>query len=354
MDLRLALGGDCERLAESLRDLLGAVPAALRAAAEAAVGAGAEGDADPAAVAAAELKLTQQLGRRLGDRFVFLSGVTVRSATALAAAHAEELAAAHNAARALADPDFDAPRSRADLLGLYYVLASAGEELPPAAAVADVQTVLRRLWKVKWSKFAFVPFLFRAPSSTEASAQCPGRAHILFDCPGAGRAVGAAVAGELTGAWAPAGGALRPQHLLLARPPNATLNSYVWDVVCRAAVGAIRHGLGRMNLAPMLEPKNRGRADAVSPAAAAAAGRLAVHKFWFLLADFCALGLAPHKLREWVHPHHPFLRWSPARERWETNWSAAVAAEAAAAAAEAAGAGAHAPGPAAEAAAAAP
>ena len=124
-----------------------------RCAAEAAAGAGAEGDADPAAVAAAELKLTQQLGWRLGNRFVFLSGVTVRSATALAAAHAEELAAAHNAARARADPDFDAPRSRADLLGLYYVLASAGEELPPAAAVADVQTVLRRLWKVKWSNF---------------------------------------------------------------------------------------------------------------------------------------------------------------------------------------------------------
>jgi hypothetical protein len=52
--------------------------------------------------------------------------------------------------------------------------------------------------------------------------------------------------------------------------------------------------------------------------------------------------------------HHPFLRWSPARERWETHPSAAVAAEAAAAAAEAAGAGAHAPGPAASAAAAAP
>jgi hypothetical protein len=250
---------------------------------------------------------------------------------------------------------------------LYYALASAGEELPPAAAVADVQTVLRRLWKVKWSNFAFVPFLLLAldgwPTAARmgnvddrcvcGEAPCPGRAHILFDCPGAGRAVGAAVAGELTGAWAPAGGALRPQHLLLARPPNTALNSYVWDVVCLAAVGAIRHGLGRMN-APMLEPENRGRAAAVSPAAAAAAGRLAVHKFWFLLADFCALGLAPHKLRERVHPHHPFLRWSPARERWETNRSAAAAAEAAAAAAEAAGAGAHAPGPATEAAAAAP
>ncbi len=102
------------------------------------------------------------------------------------------------------------------------------------------------------------------------------------------------------------------------------------------------------------EPKNRGRAAAVSPAAAAAAGRLAVHKFWFLLANFCALGLAPPKLRDRVHPQHPFLRWSPARERWKTNRSAAAAAEAAAAAAEAAGTGAHAPGPATEAAAAAP
>jgi hypothetical protein len=115
------------------------------------------------------------------------------------------------------------------------------------------------------------------------------------------------VAGELTGAWVPAGGALRPKHLLLARPPTAALNSYIWDVVCLAAVGPIRHGLGRMN-APMLEPENRGRPAAVSPAAAAAAGHLAVHKFWFLLADFCALGLAPPKLRSQVHPHHPQVR----------------------------------------------
>ena len=91
--------------------------------------------------------------------------------------------------------------------------------------------------------------------------------------------------------------------------------------------------------APMLEPQIRGR-PAVSPAAAAAAGRLATHKFWFLLADFCALGLAPPKLRERVHAHYPFLRWSLARERWDTHRSAAVAAEAAAY-------GAHAPDPAA-------
>jgi hypothetical protein len=299
-------------------DLLGVVPAALRGAAEAAVGAGAGGEADPAAVAAAELKLTQQLCWRLGNRFVFLSGVTVRSATALAAAHAEELAAAHNAARARADPDFDAPRSRADLLGLCYVLAAAGEELPPAAAVADVQTVLRRLWKVKWSNFAFVPFLFRAPSST----QCPGRAHILFDCPGAGRAVGAAVAGELTGAWAPPGGALRPEHLLPARPPNAALNSYVWDVVCLAAVGAIRHGLGRMN-APMLKPENRGpppsrpprwprRAASRSTSSGSCSPTSAP---WAWRLPSCTSGS--------IHTT-PLSAGAPRAGRWETNRSVAV------------------------------
>ena len=90
----------------------------------------------------------------------------------------------------------------ADLLGLYYALASAGQELPPAAAVADVQAVLRRLWKVKWSNFAFVPFLLLTldgwPTAARlgkvddrcvcGEAQCPDRAHVLFDCPGAGRA----------------------------------------------------------------------------------------------------------------------------------------------------------------------
>ena len=85
--------------------------------------------------------------------------------------------------------------------GRVVVVRAAGQELPPAAAVADVQAVLRRLWKVKWSNFAYVPFLFLTldgwPTAARlgkvddrcvcGEAQCPDRAHVLFDCPGAGR-----------------------------------------------------------------------------------------------------------------------------------------------------------------------
>jgi hypothetical protein len=131
---------------QAFEDLLSGFPSAWRHAAEATVlGPSAlpvMQVASVASVAAVERDLLQRLGWRLGPRTIRLQEYTVRDGTALIFQRQRELAAA--------TPQLGQPRPALSLLAAFHDLADPHAGVRPAEAAAVVQTVLRRLWAVRW------------------------------------------------------------------------------------------------------------------------------------------------------------------------------------------------------------
>ena len=110
-----------------------------------------------------------------------------------------------------------------------------------------------------------------------------------------------ALEGELTGVWAlPEDGALRREHLWLARRPTCTMHAGVWELVCMAAVTGMRAGSNWMT----------SHQDVLG------SGRVAVQKMWETLADAAGAGVMPVKWRTQVPAEHPFLHPGPEERRW--------------------------------------
>ena len=71
--------------------------------------------------------------------------------------------------------------------------------------------------------------------------------HAYFACPVAQKVV-AEVAAELHGEWGLLGWDLTPTNIWLAQPPRASVHQGVWDVVCLAALNAIKKAHSMMYL----------------------------------------------------------------------------------------------------------
>lgn len=125
----------------------------------------------------------------------------------------------------------------------------------------------------------------------------PGRLHYFWECP-----VAVAVVHEIQRCLPAGAGAVRREHLWLARAPPAQ-SAGCWPVVALAALSA-------MESARRVGTR---RALAGSPASALGIGNRAVARFWAGISSFCALNLAPP---DWRQMRCSFYTWSP-EGRWQ-------------------------------------
>jgi hypothetical protein len=306
---------------------------------------------------AVDCGLVSGLGWQLGATPVFVSGLTVRQATALQMRPVFELRTQY----------------RRDFVDEVLPTSVRGNPALVAACCKALATAQRHLWKLRWDN-AFKEIYWRLVVNGLATAErmhmhdcgcvCgsvvggqPGRHHHFWACPVA-RAVVDVLQQQLVG-WFP--GELQPQHVLCMVCPVAVgvagapaLHKGVWRVVCLVAINAMDLGRTAANLqrleelpvaapvAPVVPQGQRLLTDLLSPAALTvaqqqhrqqvqqrqqerellqqqqaqqvAAARLqmakqqAVGRFWELLQDFVVLNVAPRAWLPALAPNHPFLR----------------------------------------------
>jgi hypothetical protein len=235
---------------------------------------------------AVDCGLVSGLGWQLGATPVFVSGLTVRQATALQMRPVFELRA----------------RYRQDFVDEILPTAVRGNPALVAACCKAVATAQRQLWKLKWDN-AFKEVYWRLVVNGLATAErmhlhdcvcvCgsvaggqPGRYHHFWACPVAREVVGV-LQQQLVG-WFP--GELQPQHVLCMVCPVAVgvagapaLHKGVWRVVCLAAINAMDLGETAANkqrleevaavapMAPVVPTGQRLLTDLLSPAPLTAA-----------------------------------------------------------------------------------
>lgn len=170
-------------------------------------------------------------------------------------------------------------------------------------AVARLQPLLQRLWRLPWSNqhkevlwlllHDGIPTTARihATSSCACGAPSPGRLHHFWDCPLA-RAVVEVLSSSLHGIF------VSRDSVWLCLPP-AGVHAEVWELVCLCALCAMDRGrrAAWQRMQHGLQP---------GPALISALSRHVIARFWELLSDFCAVNAAPASW-ERLPPSHPFI-----------------------------------------------
>jgi hypothetical protein len=280
---------------DHLTTLIAALPPAWVTACQSAVGPAALGPS-PAVV------FSQQLLPRLGwpsglrrGRFVTLTALTVKEATAL------QLGPLHHA--------------RATKFISFLTLACQDRLVrDPLPSVEELLKLLGRLWQVPWEntrkEFFWRLCLDGIPTASRMhlvgeSCACgflaPDRDHHYWQCP-----VAEAVLQELRRNLG--GVALRRVHVWLARSPTSTLHRQLWLVVCQAALLAMDKGrrvLTAIRLGSDAAPA--GAPTLPLDLQLVLARKVAVVSFWDLLQDFIGLRLCPQAWMQQVPAQHPFL-----------------------------------------------
>jgi hypothetical protein len=212
-------------------------------------------------------------------------------------------------------------RAREDRWGTF--LEKAGEGAPPGQAptVADLQLLLRKLWRLRWDNerkevlwrlvLDGLPTTERMPGASQQepyTCACgvarPGRVHHFWECPVA-QAVVHALQGELPQLQQP----LLRMHVWVARAPLDQLHKGVWRVVALAALNAMDTGrklLFKWHKHPPQQPGLQTQEQQVQVASA-----VAVASLWDLLTDFVELGLYHVTWKVEVAAGHPFIQAVP-------------------------------------------
>jgi len=220
-----------------------------------------------------------------GGRPVPLSAYTVRKGTAL----------------------LSAPQCARRLQRYFAPFAEAAAGDAGGGTPAEVQALLRRLWRVRCDngiKETFwrlvhdgLPTAARLHLDRACLCGAPGpadRLHHYWGCP-----VARAVAGTISEA---VGAPVTRAAVWLARSPPAVYSG-VWDVVCLAAVAAMDHGRR------LMYALGSGPAPA-APLSVVAAGA-ARARFWSHLAEFVAFRSAPASWLGRCPSGHPFMHCDP-------------------------------------------
>ena len=280
---------------DRLTALVGVLAPAWVAACQSAVGPAALGPS-PSVVFLQQLlpRLGWPSGTRRG-RFVALTSLTVKEATAL------QLRPLHQA--------------RATKFISFLTLACQGRLVrDPLPSVEELLKLLGRLWEVPWEntrkEFFWRLCLDGIPTASRMhlvgeSCACgslaPDRGHHYWECP-----VAEAVLHELHRNLG--GPALRRVHVWLARPPISTLHKELWLVVCQAALLAMDKGRRVLTAIRLGSDEAPAGAPVLPPdVQLVLARKVAVVSFWDLLQDFIGLRLCPHAWLQQVPAQHPFL-----------------------------------------------
>jgi len=221
----------------------------------------------------------------------------------------------------------EAVHDRAAVAAVRAVLAAGGPPPPGVdlARLADaadaLRAVRRSVWrglvwdngrKEPWWRLAVDGFP-NAVRMGRPGERCPcglapvDRLHDFWECPAAG-AVVAALRAELG-----PGTAMNRAHVWLMEPPGG-VNARVWQVVCLAAVAAMRKATALLH-----GWRARGAQGGPPSGGVAGAGARAVTLFWTLLHEFAALppGAGFRGTRGLdVSAGHPFLRPGAGEHGW--------------------------------------
>jgi hypothetical protein len=194
-------------------------------------------------------------------------------------------------------------------------LADAGQGAPPGEAptAAELQRLLRRLWKLRWDNQRKEVYwrlvLDGLPNATRfahADETCgcgaagPGRLHHYWQCPVA-QAVVQAMQAEMPQLQQQ----LLPVHVWLARAPAGWLHRGVWRVVALSAVLAMEKG--RQLLYKWQKQSPHQPCLQLSPQQLQLAAAVAVATLWDMVADWVGLGLYPATWALEMPVGHPFV-----------------------------------------------
>jgi hypothetical protein len=198
-------------------------------------------------------------------------------------------------------------------------LAGQGATPDQAPTVADLQLMLRKLWRLRWDnerkEVLWWLVLDGLPTTErmhqgeqgyvcECGAATPGRVHHYWECPVA-QAVVHALQGELPQLQQP----LLRVHVWVARAPLEQLHKGVWRVVALAALNAMDTGrklLWKWHKHPPQQVGLQSEQQRVQVASA-----VAVASLWDMLTDFVELGQYHATWKLEVAAGHPFIQAVP-------------------------------------------
>jgi hypothetical protein len=198
-------------------------------------------------------------------------------------------------------------------------LAGQGAAPDQAPTVADLQLMLRKLWRVRWDNerkevlwrlvLDGLPTAERMQQGAQGyacacGAASPGRVHHYWECPVA-QAVVHALQGELPQLQQP----LLRMHVWVARAPLEQLHKGVWRVVALAALNAMDTGrklLWKWHKHPPQQLGLQSEQQRVQVASA-----VAVASLWDMVTDFVELGQYHATWKLEVAAGHPFIQAVP-------------------------------------------
>jgi hypothetical protein len=191
----------------------------------------------------------------------------------------------------------------------------AFDALPPTAPLPQVCRVLSRWWRLRvpnvYKESAWRVTLDAFPTACRMGllqSPCvacgvmgPDVGHHFWSCEVA-QAVRQEVEGQLRAwGWLDAHGHISCASLWLAQRPDQRLMTWVWDLVCVAALHAME--VGRSTAWAVAQEME------VPVLVAQVASRAAKAAFWSALADFAATTRVPRRLRGVRLTAQPFIAW---------------------------------------------